>query len=447
MRMLAMNNPAIARMLDEQERQKQYQQRTAPTNYGGGAMGNFLTAASGAQKTLGEGASNAVGNLMGREKPKGALEQSAEQESAKAETKSKSVASINKLYMQAMNSKDPVEVRAIISRLASSGMVEASTMVERLKGYELELAKVNKTNASSDNKDSDTVVDRDTGISYNVITAPDGTQTIAKLGTNELVEAGEMKLVTPSVYQSILTSERSIVGIEANKRKEQLDNMVKSLDPKYQQEYYKQVQGIKVDMKNPEVADAKKMMMLSRIQAESNVDTALTNKADYLGTMNFIGEKVKTIKEKRQDMNSLTYQTTSWLGGTDAYDVRADVETLQANSLLESLMMMKEASKNGASGFGNLTEREVDLLISSLGNINPSQSLKQFNKNVDVFYEQFDKIMAKRKDIAAKDKVTAPVAVTQAQIDDAIRRLSEANPDASIDDVRNAVYTKYGRPE
>lgn len=77
--MLAMNNPAIARMLDEQERQKQYQQRVAPTNYGNDAMGRFLTAASGAQKSLGAGAQAVAGNLMGQEKPMGMNEKMAVQ--------------------------------------------------------------------------------------------------------------------------------------------------------------------------------------------------------------------------------------------------------------------------------------------------------------------------------------------------------------------------------
>lgn len=79
MRMLAMNNPALARMLDEQERQKQYQQRVAPTNYGNDAMGRFLTAYSGAQKSLGEGAQAVAGNLMGQEKPMGMNEKMAVQ--------------------------------------------------------------------------------------------------------------------------------------------------------------------------------------------------------------------------------------------------------------------------------------------------------------------------------------------------------------------------------
>jgi len=147
MRMLAMNNPAIARMLDEQERQKQYQQRVAPTNYGGGAMGNFLTAASGAQKSLGEGAQAVAGNLMGQEKPKGALEQRAETQQAKETTEQAQSKSVNNLYMLGMNTRDPKKLEAIIARLATSGSTMASEAVSKLKQHQLEVYKASTTNA------------------------------------------------------------------------------------------------------------------------------------------------------------------------------------------------------------------------------------------------------------------------------------------------------------
>ncbi len=87
-RMLSQSNPQLGRMLDEQERQKALQQQLAPTNYGGGGMGMFLTAASGAQKSLGAGASNLVNQVNGVQAPMGINERlgmQAEQARDKAE--------------------------------------------------------------------------------------------------------------------------------------------------------------------------------------------------------------------------------------------------------------------------------------------------------------------------------------------------------------------------
>tara|TARA_R110000796_G_scaffold46062_5_gene111536 strand:- start:4108 stop:5472 length:1365 start_codon:yes stop_codon:yes gene_type:complete len=69
--MLSQLSPEVARMLDEQSRQKALQQQLAPTDYGNSGMGMFLSAASGAQKSLGAGASNLVNQVNGVQAPMG----------------------------------------------------------------------------------------------------------------------------------------------------------------------------------------------------------------------------------------------------------------------------------------------------------------------------------------------------------------------------------------
>jgi hypothetical protein len=69
--LLEQANPQLARILDQQEAQKAMEARMRPTQYGATPMGMFLTAASGAQGAMREGARNVVSNVTGTEQAQG----------------------------------------------------------------------------------------------------------------------------------------------------------------------------------------------------------------------------------------------------------------------------------------------------------------------------------------------------------------------------------------
>jgi hypothetical protein len=65
-----------------------------------------------------------------------------------------------------------------------------------------------------------------------------------------------------------------------------------------------------------------------------------------------------------------------------AYDLEADIKPIMARGMIGRMMQMKIASPTGATGFGNLSEQEGDLIRSTMGNLDIGQSTPQFKKNV-----------------------------------------------------------------
>lgn len=68
--------------------------------------------------------------------------------------------------------------------------------------------------------------------------------------------------------------------------------------------------------------------------------------------------------------------------GSDAYDLAADLQTIDANSAFSALSDMRNNSPTGGA-LGQVTERELDLLKSTIANLNPNQSEEQFLRNVN----------------------------------------------------------------
>lgn len=67
--------------------------------------------------------------------------------------------------------------------------------------------------------------------------------------------------------------------------------------------------------------------------------------------------------------------------GTAAYDLRRNIETIDANSAFSRLQQMRDSSPTGGA-LGQVTERELDLLKSSIANLDPNQSQGQFIQNL-----------------------------------------------------------------
>lgn len=68
--------------------------------------------------------------------------------------------------------------------------------------------------------------------------------------------------------------------------------------------------------------------------------------------------------------------------GTAGYDLAGDLKTLDANFAFDALSAMREASKTGGA-LGAITERELDLLKSSVANLDPNLSHETFLSNVE----------------------------------------------------------------
>ena len=72
----------------------------------------------------------------------------------------------------------------------------------------------------------------------------------------------------------------------------------------------------------------------------------------------------------------------SYIPGTDASDVEKLTKTLQGNIAFKKLADMKSASPTGGA-LGAISEKELSLLASNLGSIDPSLSFFLFKQNID----------------------------------------------------------------
>lgn len=72
----------------------------------------------------------------------------------------------------------------------------------------------------------------------------------------------------------------------------------------------------------------------------------------------------------------------SFVPGTDAHNVDRLIQGIEANVTFDRLQAMREASPGGASGLGQVTTVEIDLLRQSLGSLSQSQTKDQFSHNL-----------------------------------------------------------------
>jgi hypothetical protein len=75
--------------------------------------------------------------------------------------------------------------------------------------------------------------------------------------------------------------------------------------------------------------------------------------------------------------------------GSDAYDLRAEVETVKANIGFERLQQMREASPTGGA-LGQVAVQELMALQAVLGNLDPNQSPAQISKNLNDVRKHLD---------------------------------------------------------
>ena len=76
-----------------------------------------------------------------------------------------------------------------------------------------------------------------------------------------------------------------------------------------------------------------------------------------------------------------TGSVASVFPGSAAFDLRKNIDTIDANNAFTRLQQMRDASPTGGA-LGQVTERELDLLKSTIANLDPNQSQGQFLQNL-----------------------------------------------------------------
>jgi len=154
-----MMSPQKARLLDQQMQQ----QRMQGSNYGGGAMGNFLTAASGAQRAITEGAGQlATRAFAGGERQMGQNEKAAVEaqgqlremtdaiRTAKGETGSARLLNAAEKLEKSGNPQAVMKAMQLREQAASLGVEEERLALQKKQvGYQAERISVDKTEAEN----------------------------------------------------------------------------------------------------------------------------------------------------------------------------------------------------------------------------------------------------------------------------------------------------------
>ncbi len=100
--------------------------------------------------------------------------------------------------------------------------------------------------------------------------------------------------------------------------------------------------------------------------------------------------------------SGLTGAVLSMIPGTGAYDQKSTVETLQADAAFRTLQQMRDASPSGGA-LGQVSERELDLLQSAVGNLKLGQSKEQFRENLAQYISMRNDAMLNVYDAFATD--------------------------------------------
>ncbi len=131
-------------------------------------------------------------------------------------------------------------------------------------------------------------------------------------------------------------------------------------------------------------------------QAEADRDAAKAAKVSALQMhLNRADVILNTINEVLPQVGGLTSGMVAGMSkaipGTPAFNVQKRIDTIKANIGIEQLQAMRDASKSGSSGFGQLAVKELDALQSSMGNLDVAQSKDQLVKSLTDVQQHYDR--------------------------------------------------------
>lgn len=92
----------------------------------------------------------------------------------------------------------------------------------------------------------------------------------------------------------------------------------------------------------------------------------------------------------------LSGKALSYIPGTDAYTLARDANTVKNMIAKGGLLDMKNTSANGASGFGQLTEKELDLLREGISRLDPLDDKNVFLDDLNFIRSRFEKAITPR---------------------------------------------------
>lgn len=166
------------------------------------------------------------------------------------------------------------------------------------------------------------------------------------------------------------------------------------------------------DLRNSQLEEQLKQSQLqaAKLKQQEN-QQALLKQSDAqksaADTLRGVIDKIDEVAFDAADNNGwfetgFTGSITRGIPGTAAYDLGKNIETIDANSAFERLAEMRNNSPTGGA-LGQVTERELDLLKSSIANINPNQSQDQFFGNLAQAKQRYLDMLSRIDPAAAEE--------------------------------------------
>ena len=377
--LLAQANPQLARLLDEQERQKAQQARMQGANYGNDAMGRFLSAASGAARSATEGGRTLANNVMGNERGMGAYEQAAVQAQQKQQdllTKEKEQLTI--LKQQAKDSLYANESLGgnVVSNLLKAVDKDPTGKYAQavLNKYGLpDLPEANaKTFGTVRHGDSASIIDLTSGEVVKTLVGEDAESATGGAGVNSAAEEGELEKYARTRITNMTTDKSLTPETRAYLQKE-ISSYRKATPDATFQTVANHLSGKlvdRLDLENVEQADkARKMMNTDMVHTLNTIDTILDN---------------------AEDVSQWEYLILQEIPGAQAKDIKANLKTLFAKISFDRLQRMRSESKTGGA-LGNVSNHEIGLLQNSLRALDPTSD--SFVDNLRQVKKHYESIM------------------------------------------------------
>lgn len=117
-------------------------------------------------------------------------------------------------------------------------------------------------------------------------------------------------------------------------------------------------------------------------------------------TADIVLDEIGSVKKKIADgglpTTGMLGGLLSNIGGTNAGDIAASLDTIKGNIAFDKLQAMRAASPTGGA-LGSVTENELRLLQSTLGSLEQSQSEEQFLRNLTRLEAIYAQIMQKAR--------------------------------------------------
>jgi hypothetical protein len=149
---------------------------------------------------------------------------------------------------------------------------------------------------------------------------------------------------------------------------------------------------------------------------------------------NAIG-KAKTILTESPGLTTgIRGAIASRIPGTDRKTLEGAIKTIQANLSFQELKDMKAASPTGGA-LGSVTERELDLLGSTVANLDPNLPADELLANIDFVEKEYNRIKSlAERDLGVQNIIPSNAAMPTAQ------------PVPKVGTVKNGYVFKGGNP-